>query len=83
MRLILLAWLIGAIVLLPNARAQSNCDSAYPTVCIASPPPDLDCKDIPYRNFEVHQPDPHHFDGDNDGIGCEPPPQAQPRQAQP
>ncbi len=49
----------------------SDCDPAYPTVCIPSPPPDLDCPDISYRNFEVLPPDPHHFDGDGDGVGCE------------
>ena len=48
-----------------------NCDPSYPTVCIPPPPPDLDCPDIPYRNFQVLPPDPHNFDGDNDGIGCE------------
>ena len=48
-----------------------NCDSAYPTVCIPPPPPDLDCGNITYRNFTVLAPDPHRFDGDHDGIGCE------------
>jgi hypothetical protein len=48
-----------------------SCDPSYPTVCIPPPPPDLDCKDIPYRNFKVLPPDPHHFDGDHDGVGCE------------
>lgn len=52
-----------------------NCAPSYPTVCIPPPPPDLDCKDIPYRNFtvryDVPAPDPHRFDGDRDGIGCE------------
>lgn len=49
-----------------------NCDPSYPTVCIPPPPPDLDCGDIPYRNFTVLAPDPHNFDGnDNDGRGCE------------
>jgi hypothetical protein len=47
------------------------CDPAYPTVCIAPPPPDLDCGDIPFRNFKVLPPDPHRFDGDHDGTGCE------------
>lgn len=47
------------------------CDAAYPTVCIPPPPPDLDCADIPHRNFRVLPPDPHRFDGDRDGIGCE------------
>ncbi|MGZ6214240.1 MAG: HNH endonuclease family protein, partial [Candidatus Limnocylindria bacterium] len=47
------------------------CSPAYPTVCIPPPPPDLDCGQIPYRRFIVLAPDPHHFDGDGDGIGCE------------
>lgn len=53
----------------PTAAAQS-CDSAYPTVCIPSGP-DLDCGDISERNFQVEAPDPHRFDADGDGIGCE------------
>lgn len=67
----------GAIASWPvSLSAQSNCDPAYPDegVCIPSPPPDLDCRDITYRNFTVLEPDPHHFDGDGDGVGCEPPP---------
>ncbi len=51
--------------------AQRQCDAAYPDVCIPSPPPDLDCADIPHRRFRVLAPDPHRFDGDKDGIGCE------------
>ena len=50
---------------------SSNCHPSYPTVCIPYPPPDLDCGDIPYRRFQVIGSDPHRFDGDNDGIGCE------------
>jgi len=53
------------------AISPGSCDPAYPTVCIPPPPPDLDCGDIPYRRFTVLPPDPHHFDGDHDGIGCE------------
>jgi len=48
-----------------------ECDPSYPTVCIPSPPPDLDCGEIPYDDFTVLPPDPHGFDGDGDGIGCE------------
>ncbi len=48
-----------------------RCDPAYPTVCVPPPPPDLDCKDISYRRFKVLPPDPHGFDRDRDGIGCE------------
>jgi micrococcal nuclease len=53
----------------------TNCAPSYPDVCIPPPPPDLDCSQIPYRNFRViytvPQPDPHRFDSDRDGIGCE------------
>jgi hypothetical protein len=36
------------------------------------PPPDLNCPDIPSRNFTVRPPDPQGFDGnDNDGVGCD------------
>ena len=51
----------------------AECDPSYPTVCIPSPPPDLDCSDIPYTDFVVVQPDPHGLDTDKDGIGCESP----------
>ncbi len=34
--------------------------------------PDLDCDDIWYENFRVvKHPDPHGFDADADGVGCE------------
>jgi micrococcal nuclease len=52
----------------------SQCAASYPDVCIAPPPPDLDCAHIG-RNFTVRwnvaRPDPHGFDGDGDGVGCE------------
>jgi micrococcal nuclease len=48
-----------------------KCDPSYPDVCIPPPPPDLDCADVPYKNFRVVGADPHHFDGDRDGVGCE------------
>ena len=51
--------------------AATRCDPAYPTVCIPPPPPDLDCGDITFRRFTVLPPDPHRFDGDHDGVGCE------------
>ena len=31
----------------------------------------MNCDDIPEKNFKVKGSDPHGFDGDNDGIGCE------------
>jgi hypothetical protein len=54
-----------------DERRGKNCDPSYPTVCIPPPPPDLDCRDIPFRHFRVEKPDPHGFDGDGDHIGCE------------
>jgi micrococcal nuclease len=54
-----------------STSQESNCDPSYPTVCIATYPPDLNCKDIPYSNFQVFPPDPHGFDADSDGVGCE------------
>lgn len=59
----------------PPPPPGGNCAPSYPTVCIPPPPPDLNCADVAYRNFtvlwNVPDPDPHHFDGDKDGIGCE------------
>ncbi len=52
-------------------ESEINCDPSYPTVCIPPWPPDLDCGEIRYVNFEVLQDDPHGFDDDKDGIGCE------------
>ena len=51
--------------------SENQCDPSYPDVCIPPYPPDLDCGDIPYKNFRVLPPDPHGFDRDKDGIGCE------------
>jgi hypothetical protein len=55
----------------PPIDPRANCSPAYPDVCIPPPPPDLNCPDIPYTNFRVLRPDPHHFDGNKDGVGCE------------
>ena len=50
---------------------KDHCSPAYPSLCLPSPSQDLDCRDINAVNFPVLQPDPHHLDGDGDGIGCE------------
>ena len=54
-----------------SQAAEPDCDPSYIGVCIPSPPPDLDCGDISFRRFTVLPPDPHRFDGDHDGVGCE------------
>jgi hypothetical protein len=53
--------------------AAQTCDGSYPDFCIQPPSEvgDLDCWQVGYRNFTVYQPDPHYFDADYDGIGCE------------
>jgi micrococcal nuclease len=53
------------------APVEPVCDPSYVGVCIPPPPPDLDCGDIPHRRFRVIGSDPHGFDRDKDGIGCE------------
>jgi endonuclease YncB( thermonuclease family) len=54
-----------------------NCDPHYPGVCIPPPAPDFDCADLSFRDFQVlhdptpKTPDPHSFDNNFDGIGCQ------------
>jgi micrococcal nuclease len=52
--------------------STGNCDPAYPDDCIPPAPPDLNCSDIG-RMVRVDHTygDPHGFDRDNDGFGCE------------
>jgi PKD repeat protein len=50
---------------------ETICDSSYPDTCIPPPPPILNCDEVEASNFEVQPPDSHHFDADNDGVGCE------------
>lgn len=61
----------GDAVATPMRLTAGECDPAYPGVCIPPPPPDLDCRDVAPRRFEVLPPDPHRFDGNGDGVGCE------------
>lgn len=48
-----------------------HCDPSYPDFCIRSPPPDLDCNDTSQKEFTVRGSDPHGFDLDGNGEGCE------------
>ena len=56
---------------LPEAPAPS-CDPSYPSLCLT---PGIgnafNCPDVNQKDFPVLQPDPHGFDRDKDGIGCE------------
>ena len=54
-----------------SQEERFSCDPSYPDFCISRPPPDLDCGDISGKNFKVLAPDPHRFDRDKDGVGCE------------
>ena len=73
-RACVVALAVAAALALPaceRGNADPVCDPAYPDVCIFPTPPRLDCRDIPHRNFRVVT-DPHGFDRDNDGLGCDP-----------
>ncbi|MBE9038822.1 thermonuclease family protein [aff. Roholtiella sp. LEGE 12411] len=54
-----------------QGQQQSNCDLSYPDFCIPKNSSNLNCRDITQRRFKVLPPDPHGFDRDRDGIGCE------------
>ena len=54
---------------------QPNCEPSYPNNCIPIGAADLDCGEVAWKRFvvlwNVPNPDPHGFDRDADGIGCE------------
>lgn len=52
------------------AEPAGDCHPSYPSLCLPGSP-DLDCGDVGARQFPVVPPDPHGFDGDGDGVGCE------------
>jgi hypothetical protein len=51
-----------------------ECDPSYPDLCLPPAPPYLNC-DYIYglgaSHITVYAPDPHGFDSDSDGVGCE------------
>ncbi len=63
------------LAFVPPPPVAGKCEPSYPGICIPIGSPDLDCGDISWRRFvvlwNVPNPDPHRFDGDQDGIGCE------------
>ncbi|MEA2901244.1 MAG: micrococcal nuclease [Actinomycetota bacterium] len=62
---------VPVVAPLVSEAPAAGCDPSYPGVCIPPGPPDLDCPQITYRRFAVVGADPHRFDADHDGIGCE------------
>lgn len=59
----------------PPGQGTSDCEPSYPAFCLPVGSADLDCGDIEERAFtvrwDVAHPDPHRFDGNGDGLGCE------------
>jgi hypothetical protein len=61
------------------AENPETCDPSYSNYCIKPSETDLDCNwdgnvkpdQIPDKNFPVGKSDPHRFDGNKNGIGCE------------
>ena len=52
--------------------SEHPCDPNYVGACIPIVSYDLDCTDIPVKNFFVTGTDKHRFDGDGNGVCCEP-----------
>jgi uncharacterized protein YraI len=51
-----------------------DCDPSYPDLCIPPGSADLNCDyvfSLGLRSITVYAPDPHGFDDDGDGAGCE------------
>lgn len=55
------------------AHSLFSCDPSYPEprVCIPTPPPLLNCDQVGITGFVVQGDDPHNFDTNGDGIGCD------------
>lgn len=69
------SWWMGWLPEDWDARAwvsdRRDCDPSYPDVCISGPPPALACADLEVSGFKVFGADPHRFDRNQDGIGCD------------
>jgi hypothetical protein len=50
--------------------SSAGCDSNYAGTCVPDSSYDLDCADIS-GSVDVVGSDPHGFDADGDGYGCE------------
>lgn len=69
--IISLAALINPFASQQQAPSKQNCDPAYPDFCISQSLSNLKCQDLKQHNFRVLPPDPHNFDRNKDGVGCE------------
>jgi hypothetical protein len=65
------AWRMTMQTSSSSPEGGAECDDSYADVCIPPYPPDLDCGEITERNFAVTGSDPHGFDREGDGLGCE------------
>ncbi len=65
--------MVGGAAFSTLPAAAQSCDPSYPDFCIqpAYEVGDLDCSQVPAAWFTVYAPDPHGFDADVDGYGCE------------
>ena len=61
--------LAAYVVIKDGVPEEPECSPSY-DLCFR-PEPDLDCSEIEERDFRARAPDPHAFDHDGDGIGCE------------
>ncbi len=55
----------------PQQPLQTGCDPSYPDLCLPIGAADLDCPQVGASDFTVLPSDPHGFDRNRDGIGCE------------
>jgi|RhiMethySRZTD1v2_1073278.scaffolds.fasta_scaffold1558240_2 hypothetical protein len=64
---------VRAVAREPKAKIENTkqCDPSYPTICLNPGMRGLSCRDIGFANFRVVGRDPHGFDRDRDGVGCE------------
>ena len=60
----------GSTATNPPPAPPSSCDPNYSGYCVPNVSYDLDCPDIGHFVYVVGS-DPHGFDADNDGEGCE------------
>lgn len=61
----------AATLVFGTALALGTAAPAFAEDPVPPTGPDVDCPDVTERNFEVSPGDPHNFDADEDGIGCE------------